>query len=113
MQLTTLNIIKMLPLEASLKQQLLDGWDKMNPDRKFAVEQFIWNTYFSLYNLRLQENMQKGMLRAQENKEQLDAGFFQRMREQTEKELSEEQQVTVTDTELNDVRSKLQQLMGS
>lgn len=111
MKLTTQNIIKALPIEPALKQQVLEGWESMETSRKFALEQFIWDTYYALYQLRLQENLQQGMLRARENKETLDSSFYQRIQEQTEKDMEKEESVTQTQGELTQVREKLEALL--
>lgn len=111
MKLTSQNIIKILPLNQQLKQELLTGWDKLDLDQKFNLEQLIWDTYYALYQLRLQENLQLGMLRAKENKETLDQNFYKRIQVQTEKDLENEQLGDLTETELNDVRNKIQSIL--
>lgn len=90
MKLTTKDIIKILPFNDALKTRLLKGFDTLNPDQKFMVEDVVWNTYLTIYKLRLQENVQAGLLRARNNKEKLDESFYDRMEEQTEKEMDSE-----------------------
>ncbi|MBI4079168.1 MAG: hypothetical protein HY429_02630 [Candidatus Levybacteria bacterium] len=90
MQLTTKTIIKVLPLSDELKKTLLDNYDTLLPNQKFLVEDVAWNTYYALYKLRLQENMELALMRAQKNQEKLDDTFYQRVEQQTEKEMQSE-----------------------
>ena len=81
-------------------------------ERKFALEQYLWNTYYALYQLRLQENLQKGMLQAKENKESLDETFYKRIQAQTEKDMETETMETANDSEISAVRQKIQNLLN-
>lgn len=112
MKLTTLQIIKYLPFEKTLKDELVNSWSTMDPDKKFNLEQLVWDAYDALYDLKLQENIQLALLRAQENNETLDKDFYKRVEEQTDKEMETETFETTSSVELDQVRSKLELLMN-
>ncbi len=57
--LTTQKIITILPIDAQLKQELLDGFDSFEPSIKFKLERILWDAYYQQYEMKLQENIQK------------------------------------------------------
>jgi len=79
---------------------------------EIPLEQIIWDTYYALYQLRLQENMQKAMLLAKEDKESLDKDFYKRVQEQTEKEIEQEEVQLNEDKDLTSIRQKIQSLLN-
>lgn len=87
MNITTKEIIKILPFDKKFKFELLEAFDTLSPDQKFNIEQILWDSYFALYKLKLDENLQLAFLRAKENKEALDKDFFNRVEQQTEEEI--------------------------
>lgn len=90
MDITTKDIIKTLPFDQAFKTKLLHEFDSLGGDAKFAIERILWDTYFVIYHLRLQENTQLAFLRAEENEESLDSEFYQRVEEVTQKQMQEE-----------------------
>lgn len=108
MQITTKDIIKILPFEDQLKTSLLDNFDNLNPDQKLAIEQLLWQTYESLFKLKLEENTQMALLRAKEGREKLDKEFYKRVREQTEKEMQSETIQTTQDVDLSEARKAME-----
>ena len=88
MQITTKTIIKILPFDLEYKEVLYKELENSDPDRRFYLERLLWDAYDVLFEIQLQENIQKGLLRAKENKENLDADFYARMEERTEKEMA-------------------------
>jgi hypothetical protein len=111
MQITTKDIIKILPFEKSFQEELLSQFDSLNPDQKFNIERILWDTYDAFYGLKLQENIELAFMRARENQENLDENFYKRIREQTEKEMQSEFFQKTSQNDLSVVRAKLEELI--
>lgn len=111
MNITTKDIIKILPLEATLKASLLAEYDTLDPDRKLAIADTLWETYDTLFNLKLEENIKLALLQAKDTKETLGKDFYQRIREQTEKEMQQEQAVSVETVDLSAARSAMEKII--
>jgi len=111
MQLTTINIIKILPLEEVFKAQLLKQYASLNADQKFAIEQLVWNGYADFFELKLQENIRLALEQAKNKNGKLDKGFYDRVRAQTEQEIQEFSTATTAKIDLTSTREKLEELM--
>lgn len=109
--MTTKELIKMLPFEKQFKEELLLKYDAYSPDQRFSIERIIWGYYYSLYQARLDRNMQAAFTRAKQNEETLDKTFYERVRQQTEKELQAEYGQTETDLDLSSARVELEKLI--
>lgn len=111
MKVTTKDIIKILPIEAVLKMQLLNEFDVMDPDRKDELIEIVWDSYIAIFQLKLEENIRLALARAEKNQEDLDKDFYKRIREQTERELLSEDTEKATTVNLQHARDELQKLL--
>lgn len=111
MKITTKDILKLLPFEKKFKSDLLNSFDNLIPDQKFTIEQMLWDIYFALFKLKLEENLQVALLSAKEDQEKLDDGFYKRIREQTEKEMQNEAAKKIEEADLSIVRGKIESLL--
>lgn len=111
MKITTQDIVKILPFEPAFKKSLTDFFEKADADRKFNLEQVLWDTYYTYYQIRLDENIELAMERAKANQEKLDGEFYKRVREETQKQLETESLGEVTTSDLDSVRAKLQSFL--
>lgn len=107
-KITTKDIIKILPFDEQFKQELLSGFDNLDPDKKFNLEQKLWDTYDAFYELQLKKNMQLALMRARENQEKLDKDFYKRIREQTDKEMQSETVQSVEQVDLSTARKAME-----
>lgn len=107
MQLTTKNIIKILPLDQKMKEDMLANFDSYPSERKFLVEQIVWEAYDDFFMLRLEENLMLGRLEAQERKKELGPDFYQRMRKKTEEEIMSQSVAAAEKLDLDVAREKL------
>ncbi len=111
MKVTTQDIIKALPFEDIFKRSLLQQFDKLNPGRKFIIEQTLWDTYDALFQLKVEEKMQLAFDRAKRNEETLDETFYKRIKDEAEKEMEKGFFQNTKESDLSAIRSKLQTLM--
>jgi hypothetical protein len=87
MNLTTKDIIRLLPLDPPFKQDLLNRYDTLTADQKFEIEQMVWDVYDELYQLRLEANTEEAFIRVQEQQEAFDEDFYKRIKEKTDNEM--------------------------
>ena len=107
----TKDLITVLPFDPEFKEALSKRYDTLTPDQQYAVEDILWNFYDSVYELRLQTNMDAAFERAKKNKEVLDESFYQRVREQTEREFEKESSMIATVEHLSDTREELAKIL--
>lgn len=113
MKMATKDIIKVLPFDPEFKSKLLSDFDTLDPDQKFTIEQIVWDAYYALYQLKLEENLQLALARAGKNKESLDDTLYKRVREQTEQEMQEEYVKGTTQADLSATRDTIQSMIKS
>lgn len=113
MKLTTKDIIKYLPFEEEFKTKLLESWDTMEMDLKCTIEQVLWDAYDGMYDLKLKENIELGLIKAREKNEMPGPEFYKQIEAQTDKEMQSETYQKAGDAELSQVRSRLEALIGS
>lgn len=111
MKITTQDIIKVLPFEEDFKKVLADFYGKADADRKFNLEQMLWDTYFTYFQIRLDENIELAMEKAKDGQEKLDGDFYKRVRMETQKQIENESIKKVTSSDLDSVRAKLQSFL--
>ncbi|HUQ85632.1 MAG TPA: hypothetical protein VM077_04870 [Candidatus Limnocylindrales bacterium] len=109
--ITTLDILKTLPFEEAFKSNLLDNFEKFSPDQQYAIEDIIWDTYDSLCRLKIEENVELAMQKAKDKQEVLDQGFYDRIKQQTEKELEDNFTIAVASADLSETRDALQDII--
>jgi hypothetical protein len=109
---TTKDLIKILPLSKEFKATLLERFDSLLPYQKYRVENTLWDMYDSIYELRLQENMDLAFERAKQNKEKLDHEFYARVRKQTEMDLEKQSSTAATTVDLSNAREELEKLIN-
>lgn len=115
MELTTEKLIQIIPLADDLRQDLRSRWEHMDPDEKFQVERILWDAYYEIYEMKLEINIQKKLAELGEEGSDVQLGpdFYQKVAEETEKEMHTDSLVKADSTELVDVRQKLEQLMNN
>ncbi len=113
MELTTQKLIHILPIDEEVRKDILQRWDTMDPDEKFQTERILWDTYYELFRIRLEKNLQLKLSQLGEENSDMEADpeFYKRVSEQTEKEMQSENYKTADVSELGNVRTKLEELM--
>jgi hypothetical protein len=109
----TLDLIKILPFDQQFKAELLGQYGQFDADQKYTIDGILWDTYDALYKLKLEENLQAGLLRAKDGQEILDEGFYKRIREQTDRQLQAQEAAVSTHVDLHETRKKIQELLAA
>lgn len=108
--LTTKGIIKILPLDKNFQSKLLEKFDSLSADQKFQIERIVWDAYDAFYEMKLEENLQLALLKVRKGQEKLDSQLYEKVREQTEKEMEGEFYQKTEHQDLASVREKLEKL---
>lgn len=111
MELTTKNIIKILPFKDDFKRSLLERFDSLTDDQRLQIERFIWDFYDALFEIKLQENIQLALAKADDKQTKLDKEFYSRIEEQTEKELMESSVDISAKVDLDRAREQLEEIV--
>jgi len=111
MRLTTKDIIKTLPFASEFQKQLLEGFDSLDADKKFEIEQILWDSYDALFQIKLEENLELATIEAEVGNVALDQDFYKKAQEKTEKEMKSNFHEETKDMDLSAIREKLQAYM--
>ncbi len=111
MKITTLDIIKMLPLEKEFQKRLHEQFDKLTPDQKFEMEQLLWDAYDAIYDLKLQENLNLAFAKVKSHEETLDKDFYARTKQETEKQMETEFLKNTSGFDITNIRSRLESIV--
>lgn len=108
MQITTKNIIKILPVEANVKERLAKEFDSLPLEKKYAIKELLWGFFYSWYGLKLEENTQLALLGAKNGKIKLDQNFYKKVKEKTDREIEEGAIETVEKVDLEEARRAME-----
>lgn len=111
MNITTQSIIKILPFDQEFKQTLLDNLEKYDLDTKFKITQLLWDTYFALYELKLQENIDDSMNHIVETNDSLSHDLFTKARDRTNQDMEQELIKTSETVDLTTTREKIEEII--
>lgn len=111
MKIKTKDLIKVLPFDEAFKADLLGGYDNFDPDQKFNIDRILWNTYYALYDLKLEENTNLALLRAKDGQETLDKEFYKRVKEQTDQEMQGQVVETKQTVDLTEARKAMETII--
>lgn len=111
MKITTKGIIKILPFDEEYKTKLLNDFDSFDSDRKFNIEQALWDAYDNFFEIKLKENTALALLNVQKGLEEVDENFNKRIVEKTEKDMQEEAQKNVEQKDLDAARKAMEMIV--
>lgn len=111
MELTTKNIIKILPFRDEFKKSLLERFDSLTDDQRLQIERVVWDFYDALYELKLQENIALALQKSGEEQVKLTKDFYRTIEEQTEQEMFKSTVSIATKVDLEQARDQLEEII--
>ena len=108
---STKDIIKALPFEVDFKQQLLSEYDGLDENTKDAMMEILWEAYDDFFDLKLVENIEEGIVKGSKDEEELDATYYNRMVDKTEKFIEEKNLKNLESVDLSSARNALSELL--
>ena len=113
MKLSIEDIIKVLPFDEALKSELLNNFSNYSLDQRFALEQIIWQTYDSIFKIKLEENVEIAIAEAEEKGVPPEKDFYKKIREKTKQEIHSQHSLVVEEGDLEAARSSLAQIINT
>ena len=74
--MTTIDAIKQLPIDDTLKTQILNMYEFLEPKQKLLIQRIAWNTYDLIREERIDENIEIQFEEVNQDKEKLGKGFY-------------------------------------
>ena len=111
MKMSSKDLISMLPLGSKLKQELLTKFDTLDDAKRLSIIDILWQTYDSLFEVKLQENVRNALFQIEDGQEKIGPDFYKRIQEKTRKEMEQQLVKDTTELHLSAVRDKLKNLI--
>lgn len=112
MKLTTKIIIQVLPFDQSFKDDLLQRFDSLSDNQQLDITNLVWSTYYALYQLKLEENLDLALEGALDGNVKFDKDLYKRVSEETQRQMTEEVNETADSEALSETRQKLQEILN-
>lgn len=109
--LTTTDLIKQLPLEKSVQEDLLQKFPSLDTDQKYEVSRILWELHDSLIEEKIDEKFYEELAAVIQGKAALSVEMYQKAQTKALIENKGETEKIVTKDELTGVRNKLQSLI--
>lgn len=113
MKISTEGIIKVLPFDPTFREHLLLAIPMLSPDKKSEVEQVLWDTYFAIYKMKFDENMQAELAASVKGAEPFDESIYERVTIKTEKDMMDELVNETIALDLEAAKVKLEVVMNN
>ncbi len=105
--MTTKDIIKFLPLDNAIKIELLEKFDSLDSSQLLSIERLVWNTYDTLYQQLLEENIQKQYAQTLNNEGKFNQDFYAEALKKTESTMNKEFFQTTEQVDLSAARKAM------
>jgi uncharacterized membrane protein YheB (UPF0754 family) len=109
--MTTEDIIKSLPMDETLKQQILNLYPFMESAQKHDVDRLAWNTYHTFYQQLLDENLQVQFDDAMHDKDQFGEDFYARALKKTDQQMNKDLSEALAQYDLTAARKAMEQIV--
>lgn len=110
--MTTKDAIKLLPLDDTLKRQVLNMYDFMEPDAKRTIERLSWKTYFYMYNQQTQFNIINQFEEVEQGKAKFGKEFAKEVDKKTQQDMRTQADETAGSVDLAAARHAMEQIMN-
>jgi len=110
--MTTLDAIKQLPLDDTLKNQILNMYEFMEPGQKLVIQRIAWNTYDLLRSVRIDENIEKQYEDVSQGKGHLGKDFYNNAVKKTDGEMQKHVSETTSAVDLASARRAMEQIIN-
>lgn len=111
-QITVSQLLKLLPMEDKLRQEILSELPKYNDDQKLSLSRLCWMMYYELIEAETQYEFKKMLVDAKDGRRKLSSDMYQQIENQVvmrfKRNLREEQEAEMVD----EVREKLKAIVA-
>lgn len=109
--LDTKTIINFLPLSSESKLDLLERYDSMSEAEKAGVSDWVWEAFYTFYDLKIKENFEKMLVEADEKNEKPDKKFYGKVVERTDKEIVDALNTSSESMNLTEARKSMEMII--
>jgi hypothetical protein len=109
--LTAKKIISFLPFPDDYKKTLLGEYDSLPKEEQLRISDIVWEFYFDYYQLKIQENFNKGIVEANEKGEQLGESYYEKVIDQTQEEMDQLAQSSGETADLSEARTSMERII--
>jgi hypothetical protein len=110
--MTTKDVIKMLPLDDTLKMQVLNMYDYMEPAQKLTIEVIAWRSYDLMRQEKLDINLAKEFEAVDEGKSHFGKGFYSDVVKKTDQQEQKDFAETASTVDLAAARRAMEQIIN-
>ena|ERR1035437_3121545 len=110
-ELTTKTIINYLPLPSATKIDLLEKYDSLPREEQLTIADHVWQLFFDLYELNIQDNFDKGVAEADAKGEKLDQTFYGKVLKRTEEEVVAQLSSSSESVDLSEARASMEKII--
>ncbi len=110
--MTTLDAIKLLPIDDTLKTQLLNMYDHLDSAQKLTIQRLAWNHYDTTYGQKIEVNLEQQHEKVSKGEEQFGQDFYARAVKKAGHEMTTTAQSSLTQVDLEAARKAMKQIVG-
>lgn len=88
--MTTIDLIKMLPIDDDTKQQVINAYPGMSAAEKLEVDRMAWTTFDAMREATIQENLGIQYEKVKKGEEKFGEGFYERAVKKSDQEITEQ-----------------------
>lgn len=111
MKVSTLDVIKALPLKSELKEELIRDYDSYPLGKQTSISEFVWDIFDDIYQLKLREYTTLPILEDVEEGKEPPEDFAIQARQRAAREMDEMIEQGVSDEHLKDIRHDIQDIL--
>lgn len=110
--MTTLDAIKLLPMDDEVKTQILNMYEYMEPAQRLSIETMAWEYYDMMLGQKLDANLDEQMDKVLKGEENLGKEYYAKAVKKTDIEMTKSLSSSATQTDLAAARKAMEQIMG-
>lgn len=109
--MTSKDLITLLPFESEFQKDLLERYDHMDEDELYTVDQVLWSTYNGLFDIQLQTNLKTVLYDLKDSEDKIKQGIYEEVYKKTLEEFPQELSKIAKDLDLSTTREKLEKVI--
>ncbi|HZE87300.1 MAG TPA: hypothetical protein VE090_03785 [Methylomirabilota bacterium] len=109
--MTTQDVIKLLPIDETIKMQVLKMYDYMDPAQKLAIQRIAWNTYDFMSAQQVDDMVELQLDKVREGDGKLGIDFYDTALKHADQQIQKELQESSGAVDLATARQSMEQII--
>ena len=110
MKITVKQLLHVLPMDETVRLDILSKFDSMTEDQKLEIREFCWALYFNLVKKKIKFELDKALLEVKDGKRELTSDMYSEISKNVNKEFKDMMRTLDEKYSLDSVRKQLQTL---